>query len=217
MLQILYKDNQLFIVAKAPGQAVQADKTGDANLQQQAEAYCHHPLHLVNRIDRPVSGIVVFAKNERAMTALTEQFRQRNVGKTYLALVQQAPPEAEGVLLHFLRKNQAKNTSQVVPEGTAGAERAELRYRLRGSSDRYHLLEIELITGRHHQIRAQLAAIGCPVRGDVKYGFRRATPDRSIALHAWRMAFVHPVSGEPVEVEAPLPEGAIWEAVKGML
>jgi 23S rRNA pseudouridine1911/1915/1917 synthase len=217
VLTILHKDNQLFIVAKPPGLAVQADKTGDANLQAQAEAYCHHPLHLVNRLDRPVSGIVVFAKNNRAMTELTEQFRQRSVEKTYLALVAQAPPEAEGTLVHFLRKNEAKNTSQVVPEGTAGAERAELNYRLLGSTERYHLLLVELVTGRHHQIRAQLAAIGSPVRGDVKYGFRRSAPDRSIALHAWRLAFEHPVSGERLELVAPPPEEALWQAVSGFL
>lgn len=166
----------------------------------------------MHRLDRPVSGIVVLAKTKTAMTALTGQFRSRKVEKTYLAVVQNVPSEPEGTLVHFLRKNESKNISVVATESDAGAERAELRYRLAGSSERYHLLEIQLITGRHHQIRAQLAAIGCPVKGDVKYGFRRSNRDRSIHLHAWRLAFDHPVSGERIRLEAKLPDDPVWQA-----
>lgn len=212
MLDILYKDHQIIALNKPSGIAVQPDKTGDATLQAQAEAYCRQPLHLAHRLDRPVSGIVVFAKTKTAMTALTEQFRSRSVEKTYLAVVQNLPPQPEATLVHFLRKNEAKNISIVSTETDATAERAELRYRLLGSSERYHLLEIQLITGRHHQIRAQLAAIGCPLKGDVKYGFRRSNRDRSIHLHAWRLAFDHPVSGERIQLEAKLPEDPVWQA-----
>lgn len=212
MLDILYKDHQIIALNKPSGIAVQPDKTGDATLQAQAEAYCRQPLHLAHRLDRPVSGIVVFAKTKTAMTALTEQFRSRSVEKTYLAVVQNLPPQPEATLVHFLRKNEAKNISIVSTETDATAERAELHYRLLGSSERYHLLEIQLITGRHHQIRAQLAAIGCPLKGDVKYGFRRSNRDRSIHLHAWRLAFDHPVSGERIQLEAKLPEDPVWQA-----
>ena len=212
MLDILYKDHQLFALNKPPGIATQADKTGDMPLQKQAELYCRQPLHAAHRLDRPVSGIVVFAKTKTAMTTLTEQFRSRSVEKTYLAVVQNLPPEPEGTLVHFLRKNEAKNISVLAAESDAGAERAELHYRVAGSSERYHLLEIQLITGRHHQIRAQLAAIGCTVKGDVKYGFRRSNRDRSIHLHAWKLAFDHPVSGERIVLEAKPPADPVWEA-----
>ena len=218
MLSILYKDHQLIALNKAPGIATQPDKTGDIALLALVEAYCRQPLHPVHRLDRPVSGIVLFAKTKSAMAALTEQFRSRTVEKTYLAVVQQLPPEPEGTLVHFVKKNEAKNLAAVTAEERPGTERAELRYRLSGSSDRYHLLEIELITGRHHQIRAQLAAIGCPIKGDVKYGFRRSNRDRSIHLHAWKLAFDHPVSGERIHLEAPVPEGdAVWEALASVL
>lgn len=212
MLDILYKDHQIFAVNKPPGIAVQPDKTGDTALQKLAEAYCKQPLHLAHRLDRPVSGVVIFAKTKSAMTALTEQFRSRSVEKTYLAVVQNLPAKPEGSLVHFLRKNEAKNISIVASESDANTERAELRYRLLGSSERYHLLKIQLITGRHHQIRAQLAAIGCPVKGDVKYGFRRSNRDRSIHLHAWKLAFDHPVSGERISLEAKAPEDPVWQA-----
>lgn len=217
-MDILYKNNQLLVVNKPGGIATQADKTGDLSLQQQAEAYCKHPLHLVNRIDRPVSGIVLFAKSKSAMTTMTDQFRQQTVEKEYLAVVSALPPEKEGTLTHFLKKNEAKNTVAVAKEEQAGYERAELAYQLLGSTDRYHLLLVRPLTGRHHQIRAQLAAIGCPVKGDVKYGARRGNRDHSIHLHAWRLAFDHPVSGERVRLEAELPkEEALWEAMRAIL
>lgn len=212
MLDILYKDHQIIAVNKSPGIAVQPDKTGDTALQKSVEIYCKQPLHLAHRLDRPVSGIVVFAKTKTAMTALTEQFRGRTIEKTYLAVVQNLPQEPEATLVHFLRKNETKNISIVASESDAGVERAELHYRLAGSSERYYLLEIKLVTGRHHQIRAQLAAIGCPIKGDAKYGFRRSNRDRSIHLHAWRLAFDHPVSGERIHLEAKLPEDPVWQA-----
>lgn len=217
-MEILYKNNQLLVANKPPGISVQVDLTGDTSFMQMAEAYCHHPLFLVHRLDRPVSGVVAFAKTKTAAAHLSAQFRDRTAEKEYLAVVQTPPPETSGTLVHFIRKNTAKNLATAHAEDKPGSERAELRYMLLGSSDRYHLLQIQLITGRHHQIRAQLAAIGCPVKGDVKYGARRGNKDRSIHLHAWRLAFDHPVSGERVQLEAPLPAGdPVWEAFKGVL
>ena len=212
MLDVLIKNNQFIAFNKPPGIAVQPDKTGDPTFLEQAETYCKHPLQVVHRIDRPVSGILLFAKSKAAMTALSRQFQARTVDKEYLAVVQQLPPETEATLVHYLRKQSGKNTVMAFVGESPGTERAELRYRLLGSSERYHLLHIQLLTGRHHQIRSQLAAIGCPVKGDVKYGFRRNNPDRSIQLHAWRLAFDHPVSGGRIQLEATLPDDPVWRA-----
>lgn len=212
MLQILVKNNQFIAFNKPAGVAVQADKTGDQTFLAQAEAYCHHPLYAVHRIDRPVTGVVLFAKSKSAMTALTRQFEERTVEKEYLAIVKDAPLQSEGTLVHWLRKNEAKNISQAFDEEKPGTERAELHYKVLASSEKYHLLLVRPLTGRHHQIRAQLAAIGCPVKGDVKYGARRGNKDRSINLHAWRLAFNHPVNRERVQLEAPLPEDALWKS-----
>ena len=213
----LHDDLFLVIYNKPSGIPVQADKTGDTPLLEIAEKYAKRTLHLVHRIDRPVSGAVLLAKTKAVMTALTEQFKNRQIDKEYLAIVGVLPPEQEGTLVHFLKKNSTKNISVVSAEETPGSERAELKYRVLGSSDRYHLLQIQLLTGRHHQIRAQLAAIGCPIRGDVKYGFKRANKNRSIDLHAWKLAFEHPHSGETLTIEAPLPEEPVWQAFKPML
>ncbi len=213
----IHDDPFVVIYNKAPGIPVQADKTGDASLLERAEKFAKRTLHLVHRMDRPVSGAILLAKTKAVMTALTEQFKNRQIDKEYLAIVQVLPPEPEGTLVHFLRKNEAKNISVAVPEGTPGAERAELHYRVLGSSERFHLLHIQLLTGRHHQIRAQLAAIGSPIRGDVKYGFKRSNKDRSIGLHAWKLSFEHPHSGETVSVVAPPPEEVVWGAFEEVL
>lgn len=217
MLDILLKNNQLIAVNKPPGLPVQSDKTGDTALQQLAETYCKHPLHLVNRLDRPASGVVIFAKSPAAMTALTAQFSERKVEKTYLAVVKNQPPEAHGTLRHFIQKDGAKNTSRAFADERPNSELAELEYETIAQSDTYFLLKINLLTGRHHQIRAQLAAIGCPVKGDVKYGFRRSNADRSIHLHAWKLKFQHPVSDEMVELEAALPDESLWNFFKEKL
>jgi len=211
---VLYKNNQLIALNKPAGLPVQPDPTGDTSLHQLAEIYCQHPVHVVHRLDRPATGVVLFAKNKKALAALNEQFRQRAVGKTYLAVVEQAPPEPAGTLEHLLLKDGRTNKTRVVPAGTPGAKPARLQYRLLGSGDRYHLLEVELLTGRHHQIRAQLSALGCPIKGDVKYGARRSNRDRSIHLHAWKLRFRHPVSLEVEEVVAPLPQDDnLWAAL----
>ena len=160
-----------------------------------------------------MSGLVLFAKTAEAMALFSAQFQARAVQKDYLAMVQNLPPKPQDTLVHFLKKNQAKNTSTVFQEEKPGTERAELRYQLLDSSKHYHLLHIQLVTGRHHQIRAQLAAIGCPIKGDVKYGARRSNPDRSIHLHAWRLAFDHPATGERIVLEANPPDEVLWNAL----
>lgn len=209
---ILYKNNQLIAFNKPSGLAVQPDATGDKALVDLGEIYCKSTLHLIHRLDRPASGVILFAKSKNALVTLNSQFQSRAIGKTYLAVVKDAPPETEGTLIHFLKKEGSKYRTKVYKEEVPGSKRAEMRYKVVGQSDRYHLLEIELVTGRHHQIRAQLSAIGCPIRGDEKYGFRRANRDRSIQLHAWKLSFHHPVTNEKVVVEATPPADKIWEA-----
>lgn len=212
MPDILFEDTLLLAINKPPGMPAQPDKTGDESALQWGEAHCRQPLHPVHRLDRPASGVLLLAKTPAAMTYLQQQFQQQTVEKDYLAVVGALPPEPEGTLVHYLHKNTAQNRAAASAREGKDTERAELHYRLLGSSERYHLLLIRLVTGRHHQIRAQLAAIGCPIKGDVKYGFRRGNRDRSIHLHAWRLGFEHPGSGEWMQVEAAAPGGdAVWE------
>jgi 23S rRNA pseudouridine1911/1915/1917 synthase len=211
-LEILLTNQQVLVLNKPPGISVQPDKTGDPTLLGQAEAYCRHPLHVVHRIDRPVSGIVVFAKS------LTRQMQARTVERLYLAVVQELPEPECGVLAHYLSKQGGRNRMVVSADGSDGGHPAALSYRLLGSSARYHLLEVGLLTGRHHQIRAQLSAAGFPVKGDVKYGARRGNSDRSVHLHAWKVAFDHPVTGSRVRVEAALPESdPVWRAMSALI
>lgn len=213
---VLVKNNQFIAFNKPPGLPVQPDKTGDTSLLQLAEIYCKSKLYPVNRLDRPASGVVLFAKTKSAVGSLNDQFKQGTVSKTYLAVVKDAPKEAEGQLQHFVEKNGRTNRTVASNEASDQGQPAILKYRLAGSSDTYHLLEVELLTGRHHQIRAQLAAMGCPIKGDVKYGARRGNRDRSIHLHAWKLAFRHPVSGEQVSLLAPPPEEVVWGAFASM-
>ena len=214
---VLYKNNQLIALNKPCTIPVQADLSGDKALIDLAEIYTQSKLHLVHRIDRPTSGLVLLAKNKKALAALNEQIRNRQVKKTYLAIVGQAPESAEGELIHFLRKNGRTNRSEVFSTEKPGSKKAVLQYRLLGSSERYHLLEVDLQTGRHHQIRAQLGNIGSPIRGDEKYGFRRGNRDRSIQLHAWKLSFRHPVSNEVVRLIAPPPDEPVWRAFEKII
>ena len=214
---LIYKNNQLVAFNKPPGLGVQDDKSEQKSLHALGEIYTKGKLFVIHRLDQPASGVILFAKTHNALVALNEQFRDRTTEKTYLAVVGEAPPEKEATLIHYLRKDGRKNISVAGDEATEGAKKAELHYRLLGSSERYHLLEIKLTTGRHHQIRAQLAAIGCPIKGDVKYGFRRSNRDRSIHLHAWKLGFEHPVSKERVELSASPPVGdPVWDAFVGL-
>lgn len=209
--RVLYKNNQFIAFDKPAGLPVASDKTGDISMEKLGEIYCKSKLGLIHRLDRPASGVVLFARNDKALAALNEQFQAREVEKVYLAAVAERPEQEEGTLVHFLKRQGRSNKSQVYEQAQDDAKRAELSYRYLTSSERYHLLEIRLHTGRHHQIRAQLAAIGCPIKGDVKYGFRRGNRDRSIHLHAWRLHFKHPVSGQRETIEAPIPaDDPVW-------
>lgn len=211
---ILEKNNQYIAFNKPGNMPVQEDKTEDKSLANIASAYAKKTVFVVHRIDRPASGVVVFAKTKGAVQHMNEQLRNRSVKKIYLAIVKNKPEKEADNLVHFLLKNQKSNKTSIVTEDKKGAKRAELKYKVINKSDNYFLLEIELITGRHHQIRAQLAAIGCPIKGDVKYGARRSNKNRSIHLHAWKMAFAHPVTEENVEIIAPVPsDDPVWAAM----
>lgn len=218
-IDIVYEDNHLLVLNKKPSQIVQGDKTGDVPLTEVLKAYLKEKynkqgnvyLGLVHRLDRPTSGLVVFAKTDKAGSRLSKMFQEHDLKKTYWAIVQNQPPESEGRLVHFLKKNEQQNKSYVSDAKTSGAKKAELKYTYIGKSDRYHLLEVELLTGRHHQIRCQLAHIGCAIKGDVKYGFDRANKDLSIHLHARFVEFIHPVKKEPLKLKAKPPQDPVWD------
>ena len=219
-MKVLYEDNHVIIVSKSASEIVQGDKTGDTPLSETVKLYIKEKyakpgavfLGVVHRLDRPVSGVVVFARTSKALARLNEMFRTGAVQKTYWALVQNAPRESEATLTHYLVRNEQKNKSFAYDHERPGAKKAVLDYRVIGHTDRYHLLEVHLHTGRHHQIRCQLAAMGCPIKGDLKYGAPRSNPDGSISLLSRRMEFIHPVSKERVTVEAPLPDDPLWQA-----
>ena len=216
---ILYEDNHIIAVNKAVGEIVQGDKTGDTPLSELVKAYikqtCNKPgevfLGVPHRLDRPTSGVVLFARTSKALTRLNDMFRSHDaIRKTYWAIVQGKPKTAEATLENWLLRNEKQNKSFVVPPGTKDAKLASLTYRTLAVGDRFSLLEIDLHTGRHHQIRCQLAGIGCPVKGDLKYGARRSNPDGGICLHARQISFVHPVSRLPVTITAAVPDSDIW-------
>jgi len=215
---ILFEDNHLLIYNKQPGDIVQGDKTGDEPLSDQLKGYIKEKYHkpgevflgVVHRIDRPVSGTVVFARTSKALSRLNRMLKEGTMQKTYWAVVQQCPPTPSGKLVHYVTRNEKQNKTYVFNEEVPSGKRAELSYTLIAHSDRYYLLEVQLATGRHHQIRAQLAHIGCPIKGDLKYGYPRSNPDGSIHLHARRISFLHPVKNTPVTVEAPPPDEKVW-------
>ena len=217
--QILYEDNHLIIINKYPSQIVQGDKTGDEPLSEQIKKYLKRKYNkpgnvfcgVVHRLDRPVSGALIFARTSKALARMNEQIKNRGIKKIYWAVVKNPPPDQNGHLIHYIYRDQKKNKSFIVSENKKGAKRAELIYTFLQSSDKYHLLEIEMLTGRHHQIRAQLAHMGCPIKGDVKYGFPRTNPDASIHLHARSIEFIHPVKKEKITVEAPMPFDPLWK------
>lgn len=222
-LQILYEDNHLIAVNKKASDLSQGDSSGDEPLDARIKRYLavkyNKPgevfLGVVHRLDRPVSGVVLYARTSKALARMNEIFRTREVRKIYWAVVSEKPPQAEGRLENYLRKNEKQNKSFVYNEPVEGTRRAELTYKLAGVSERYYLLEIELHTGRHHQIRAQLAVAGMPVKGDLKYGAKRSNPDGSISLHARSLQFIHPVKKEEILIIAPLPQTGIWKLFEG--
>lgn len=216
-IPILYADDALVVVAKPAGIATQADQTGDVALVDMMAERLKIPLFVVHRLDRVASGVIVFAKTNEMAGLLSEQFKKRTTRKIYWAIVEARPSHDEGGLIHFLKKNPKINKSFVVEATDKDGKRAELHYILRGSSERYFFLEIELFTGRFHQIRAQLAAINCPVKGDVKYGARRSNPNRSIHLHAAELTFEHPQTRQICHFEAKTDtQDALWRWQEGL-
>ena len=209
----------MIIVSKSSGEIVQGDKTGDVPLSETVKAYiketCGKPgnvfLGVVHRLDRPVSGVVLFARTSKALSRLSEMFRTRAVRKTYWAIVTAPPRQPEGTLTHWLTRDEKTNKARAYDHEVPGSKQAILDYRLIASSERYWLLEVELHTGRHHQIRCQLSKMGCPIKGDLKYGAARSNPDGSISLHARRLQFEHPVSKNNVDVTAKVPEDKLWQ------
>ncbi len=216
--RILYEDNHLIVVNKLPSEIVQGDKTGDEPLSEALKHYLKEKYHkpgdaflgVIHRLDRPVSGVAVFAKTGKALSRMNELVKQRAIQKTYWAIVKNKPPEKEGKLVHYLKRDTKKNKSFVSRTPGTDSKEAVLSYKLLTSGGRYHLLEVDLHTGRHHQIRAQLAAIGCPIKGDLKYGYPRSNKDASISLHARKVSFVHPVKKEKLDITAEPPADTLW-------
>lgn len=219
-MEVVYEDNHIIIVNKRPGEIVQADKTGDRTLADDVRQYIKEKYHkpgnvfcgIVHRLDRPVWGLVVFAKTSKALSRLNEMFRNGSIHKTYRAITRNMPPLPEDRIVSYITTVERNNKSYSSPTEKPGSKMAALSYRLIGSSERYHLLEINLETGRKHQIRVQLASIGCPIRGDLKYGDKRSNPDGSISLQAHKIEFEHPVSHKQISITAPVPDDKLWQA-----
>jgi len=217
---ILFEDNHIIIVNKAPSEIVQGDKTGDITLSEKVSEYIrinyNKPgdafIGVVHRLDRPVSGAIIFARTSKALTRLNEMLKNRQIHKTYWAVVKNKPPFDSQHLTHYLKRNQSKNFSSAFNEPVKDSLKSDLIYTVISKSDNYFLLEVNLLTGRHHQIRAQLSAIGCPIKGDIKYGFNRTNSDASIHLHAVKIEFTHPVRNEPLCIKAPPPPDPLWQA-----
>ena len=219
-LQVIYEDNHLIIVNKRVGDIVQGDKTGDKPLSDVVKDYIKDRydkpgnvyLGVVHRLDRPTTGVVMFSKTSKALPRLNKIFADKEAKKIYWALVKKMPPKTEDTLIHWLKKNPKNNKSTAHIKEIAEGKKAILHYKVLKNLDNYYLLEIELETGRHHQIRSQLSSIGCPIKGDLKYGFDRSNPDGGIHLHARGLSFIHPVSNEKIQVEAPMPDDPLWNA-----
>ncbi|WP_108821935.1 RluA family pseudouridine synthase [Dysgonomonas sp. Marseille-P4361] len=219
-MTVLYEDNHIIIVNKSVSEIVQGDKTGDRPLSEIVKDYIKEKynkpgnvfLGVTHRLDRPTSGIVVFARTSKALPRLNEMFKNKEVSKTYWAVVKNRPKQDEGALKHYLVRNEKQNKSYAYDVEKPNSKLAILHYKLIAHSDKYNLLEVDLETGRHHQIRCQLSKIGCPIKGDLKYGAERSNPDGGINLHARKISFIHPVSKEKIEVVAPVPEDNLWKA-----
>lgn len=219
-LQVLYEDNHLIAINKRVGDIVQGDKTGDAPLSDIVKDYIKEKynkpgnvyLGVAHRLDRPTTGIVVFAKTSKALPRLNKLFAEKDAKKTYWAVVKQQPKKTKDTLVHYLKRNTKQNKSYANIKEVPDSKKAILDYTVLKKLDNYYLLEINLQTGRHHQIRSQLTSIGCPIKGDLKYGFNRSNADGGIHLHARKLSFIHPVKKEPLEIIAPLPDDPIWNA-----
>ncbi|WP_438989183.1 RluA family pseudouridine synthase [Polaribacter sp.] len=219
-LQVLFEDNHILIVNKRAGDITQGDKTGDKPLNDVVKEYIKDKYNkpgnvfigTVHRLDRPTSGVVIFARTSKALERLNKMLREKSIQKTYWALVKNKPKKTKDTLINFLKKDSKKNKSFVYKKEIDGSKKAILHYSVLKNLDNYTLLEIDLETGRHHQIRTQLATIGCPIKGDLKYGFARSNKDGSISLHARKIEFVHPVSKEYIKITAPTPIDVVWSA-----
>jgi 23S rRNA pseudouridine1911/1915/1917 synthase len=220
-LQILHEDNHIIVINKRVGDIVQGDKTGDKPLSDVVKEYIKEKynkpgdvfLGVVHRLDRPTTGIVVFARTSKALTRLNELFSNRETQKTYWAVIKNKPSKSEHTLVHYLKRNEKNNTSKAHLKEVPESKKASLDYKIIATLDNYFAIEINLHTGRHHQIRAQLSAIGCPIKGDLKYGFDRSNPDGGIHLHARKLNFIHPVTKDVMEIVAPTPKDAIWNSI----
>ncbi|MDR2085742.1 MAG: RluA family pseudouridine synthase [Dysgonamonadaceae bacterium] len=223
-MQVIYEDNHIIAVNKACSEIVQGDETGDIPLSETVKQWLKEKYNkpgnvfigVTHRLDRPVSGLVLFAKTGKALSRLNEMFRDGKIRKTYWAIVKNPPEKHEDNLTHYLLRNEKQNKSYAYDSEKPGSKKALLAYRMIARSDRYSLLEIDLKTGRHHQIRCQLAHIGCPVKGDLKYGFDRSNPDGGICLHARKISFIHPVSQVMLELMAPVPDDKLWQTFEKM-
>ncbi len=220
-LQILHEDNHIIVINKRVGDIVQGDKTGDQPLSDVVKEYIKEKynkpgevfLGVVHRLDRPTTGIVVFARTSKALERLNKMFSERATQKTYWAVVKNRPVKNEDLLEHFLTRNEKNNTAKAHSKEVTASKKATLTYKIIQELNNYFVLEIDLHTGRHHQIRAQLSAIGCPIKGDLKYGFDRSNPDGGIHLHARKLVFMHPVTKEEITILAPTPNDAIWNSI----
>lgn len=221
--QVIYEDNHLVIINKLPSQIVQGDKTGDIPLSENIKQYLKEKynkpgnvfLGVVHRLDRPVSGLLIFSRTSKALTRLNQQIANKEIKKTYWAVVKNKPPNESGQLIDYLVKDEKKNKSFATSKPRKVAKKAILNYNLIGASDKYYLLEIDLQTGRHHQIRVQLARMGCPIKGDLKYGFPRSNETPFIHLHARMLEFVHPVTGENMQFTADPLGDVVWDYFVG--
>ena len=220
-MQVVYEDNHIIIVYKESGEIVQGDKTGDVPLSETVKDYIktkyHKPgnvfLGVVHRLDRPVSGLVIFARTSKALTRLNAMFKDGDIPKTYWAITTNAPALHVATITHWLTRNEKQNKSYAYDREVPNSKKARLAYRVIGHTDHYNLLEVHLMTGRHHQIRCQLAHMGCPIKGDLKYGAKRSNPDGSISLLSHSVEFVHPVSHELIHLDSPLPDDPLWHGI----
>ncbi|MCD8290985.1 MAG: RluA family pseudouridine synthase [Prevotella sp.] len=220
-MQVLYEDNHIIIVNKASGEIVQGDKTGDRTLADDVKAYIKEKyakpgsvfLGVTHRLDRPVSGLVIFARTSKALSRINDMLRSGEIHKTYWAISKNRPAEEESTLTNWIKRNEKQNKSYAYDKEVPGSKKAILHYKVIGCTNNYTLFEVNLLTGRHHQIRCQLAKIGCPIRGDLKYGAKRSNPDGSISLLARKIEFIHPVSKEQICVEAPVPNENLWHDI----
>lgn len=220
-MKVVYEDNHVIIVHKESGEIVQGDKTGDKPLSETVKDYIRDKYHkpgnvflgVVHRLDRPVAGLVVFARTSKALSRLNEMFRKGEVHKTYWAITKNAPAEPEGTLVNWIVRNEKQNKSYVYDKEVPNAKRAELKYRVIAHTENYHLIEVNLLTGRHHQIRCQLAHMGCVIKGDLKYGAPRSNADGSISLLSHEITFIHPVSKMEIKAESLIPDDRLWRDI----